>query len=228
VGKDSYPGLPRATPVYLRALAADNRKDWFDAHRADYERDWKAAGLDLVAALAPFCAEATPRLSAVPRVGRSLRRIHRDVRFSADKTPYAPMLHLAFTVEGGADHAGMHLVVEPETLSFGAGEWGLPPDRLHDFRLRLHDGAERAALMSAAAAAEAAGSRWDPPDLKRMPKGYAASADWEHLLRRKSVILRGTIPLPDWLHDTRALPRLCGLIEAHLPLLRWLADRRGG
>lgn len=117
-----YPGLPQATTGYLQALAANNRRDWFETHSADYERDWKAVGLDLVSALAPARAASRPRLRAVPKIGESLRRIHRDTRFSADKSPYAPMLHLALTVEGVPRHRGMHLVVEPEALAFGAGE----------------------------------------------------------------------------------------------------------
>ena len=220
----SYSGLPRETPRFLVDLAAHNARDWFEAHRGDYERYWRDAGLDLVQALAPHCAEAAPRLDAAPKVGGSLRRIHRDIRFSADKTPYAPMLHLAFTVAGGARHAGMHIVIHPDRLGFGAGEWGLAPEALARFRARVANPDDRARLLAAAATAEAAGSRWDEPDLKRLPAGLAADAGWEHLLRRKSVILRGEIPLPDWLFTGQAVPELARLFGAHLPLLAWLQD----
>lgn len=220
----TYPGFPRATPAFLAGLAANNRKDWFDAHRADYERDWKAAGLDLAAALGPFCAAAMPRLNAEPRIGGALRRIHRDTRFSKDKRPYEPHLHLAFTLAGGAAHAGFHFVVEPEAIGFGAGEWALDPARLARFRDRVADPAAREALLAAAQEAEAVGCGWDAPDLKRLPAGLTAEAEWEHLLRRKSVILRGTRPLPGWLFTPEAVPQIEALAAAHLPLLAWLAE----
>lgn len=219
----TYPGLPQGTIRFLSGLAAHNEKAWFDAHRDDYERDWKAAGLDLVAALGDFAIHATPRLNAVPKVGGALRRIHRDTRFSADKRPYEPQLHLALTLADGAAHAGVHLVIHPDRLGFGAGEWMLAPEALARFRDRVQDADDRAALFAAAAAAEAVGSRWDAPDLKRVPPGLAADGDWEHLLRRKSVILRGEMPLPDWLFTPAAADGLSRLAAAHLPLLAWLS-----
>ncbi|MFC2967474.1 TIGR02453 family protein [Acidimangrovimonas pyrenivorans] len=219
-----YPGLPRALPRFLAELAVENSRDWFEAHRDAYERDWKAAGLDLIAALGPLCQAGEPRLEAVPRIGGSLKRIQRDTRFSADKAPYAPMLHLVLALPGAEKHRGMHLVVHPDRLGFGAGHYGLGPQALARFRDRVQDPEDRAALLAAAARAEAVGSRWDAPDLKRLPKGMEAEADWEHLLRRKSVILRGeTAGLPDWLFTADCLAGLDRLIAAHRPLLGWLA-----
>ncbi|MFM2356741.1 MAG: hypothetical protein RLZZ528_2477 [Pseudomonadota bacterium] len=218
----AYQGLPRQTVDFLAGLAAEPTKPWFDAHRDDYERYWKAAGLDLVEALGPYCSRTVPRIEALPRVGGSLRRINRDVRFSADKTPYAPMLHLAFTVAAGPKHRGVHLVIQPQSLDFGAGEYGLPPAALEHFRRRVCNEAERAELLRAAAEIEALGGQWDAPDLKRVPQGFDAAPDWDHLLRRKSVILRGSMPLPDWLFTPDALWHLEAILDAHLPLLGWL------
>ncbi len=220
----SYPGLPRETPQYLRALAAHNDRAWFEHHRKAYETAWKTPALDLIEALAPFCQSCTPRLEAVPKPGGSLRRIHRDIRFSNDKTPYSATMHLRLTLTGGASkHAGMHLVLHPDHLAFGAGEFGLSPEALSRFRTRVQNPKDRATLLKAAAEAEAAGSAWDAPDLKRLPSGFTAEPEWDHLLRRKSIILRGqTEGLPDWLFTPDCLTHLQPLIAAHLPLLAWL------
>ena len=106
----AYAGLPPATIAFLLGLAAHNDRDWFDAHRAGYDRDWLAAGLDLVAALSEPCSHLG--LLAVPKLNASLRRIHRDVRFSKDKRPYTPHLHLILST--GPDFntvPGVHLLV---------------------------------------------------------------------------------------------------------------------
>jgi uncharacterized protein (TIGR02453 family) len=218
----AYQGLPKQTANYLASLAANNNREWFESHRSDYETFWKAAGLELVSALGPFCATARPKLEAVSRLGGSLRRINRDIRFSADKTPYAPMLHLAFTVTAGPKHRGVHIVIHPQSLDFGAGEYGLPQDALERFRQRVCDDTERQALLRAAARIEAIGGRWDEPDLKRTPPGFEAGPEWNHLLRRKSVILRGSIPLPDWLFTPDALQQVEAMLDAHLPLIEWM------
>ena len=46
----AYSGLRRETFDYLRELSANNDRDWFEANRAAYQRDWLEAGLDLIAA----------------------------------------------------------------------------------------------------------------------------------------------------------------------------------
>ncbi len=220
----SFAGIPPETPRFLAELSANNRKDWFEANRARYEAHWRDVGLSLIEALQPFCANARPRLEAMPKINGALRRINRDVRFSKDKSPYAPMMHIVLSPVGAPDrHTGFHLVLHPERVGFGAGQYGLSPKALASFRERVTDPADRARLLGAVETAKAVGSDWDEPDLKRLPKGFEAAPDWEHLLRRKSVILRGeTRGLPDWLSTPRSLAEIERLSSAHLPLLGWL------
>lgn len=223
-----YAGLPRETFAFLRGLEAHNDKGWFDAHRGDYERFWLAPGLDLVAALSGEAAGMG--LLAVPKLGASLRRIHRDVRFSKDKSPYQPWLHLILSTGPAFNKVpGMHLVLTPRGLGYGAGQYGLEPAALEAMRGRICDAGERARLLAAIGAAEAVGSRLDPPELARVPKGYQA-AEWDHLLRRKSLILRSVedIPPPEWLFTGEAVAGLAGIVRAHLPLLEWLKGPMAG
>ena len=220
-----FDGFSASTIEFLADLAANNSRAWFEANRSRYEAHWKTPSLDLIAALAPGLVAAKPALEAVPKIGGSLRRIHRDTRFSKDKTPYAPQIHLAFEVAGAAGlYRGMHLVLHADHLGFGAGQYGLSADNLTRYRDRIADPEQRRALLAAASTAEAVGSVWDTPELKRLPKGYESEPDWQHLLRRKSVILRGSsADLPDWLFTPDCVPKLQEVIGAHLPLLGWLA-----
>lgn len=220
-----YAGVKPETFAYLGALAANNTRDWFEAHRAEYEAHWLGAGLDLIAALAPACEGMEPRLLAVPKLNQSLRRIHRDTRFSKDKTPYEPWLHLILSTGPAFNKVpGMHIVLRPDGLGYGAGHYGLEPGELDRMRQRICDPVGRARLLDALAAAEATGSRIDPPELARVPKGYDAAPDWDHLLRRKGLIVRtpSDRPVPDWLATPEAVPRLVEIVRAHLPLLGWL------
>jgi uncharacterized protein (TIGR02453 family) len=224
-----YPGLPRQCLTFLQDLAAHNDRDWFEAHRARYEDLWLKAGLDLIAALAPLCEAMEPRLLAVPKLNQSLRRIHRDTRFSKDKTPYQPWLHLILSTGPAFNKVpGMHIVLTPNGLGYGAGQYGLEPDTLDRLRTRICDPVQRGQLLTALDAAGQVHSELDPPDLARVPKGYAADPDWAHLLRRKALIVRtqGDRCVPDWLFGPEAPERLAGIIRAHLPLLDWLQDTR--
>ena len=74
---------------FLRALARNNNREWFHAHKADYEQYIREPFRDLMLELQPALARISPHFRADPRGnGGSLFRIHRDTRFSNDKSPY--------------------------------------------------------------------------------------------------------------------------------------------
>jgi uncharacterized protein (TIGR02453 family) len=74
---------------FLRALARNNEREWFAAHKAEYERDVKQPFLRLIADLAEPLANISPHIVANPKpVGGSMFRIYRDTRFATDKRPY--------------------------------------------------------------------------------------------------------------------------------------------
>lgn len=82
---------------FLADLAANNRRDWFEAHRAAYERDVRTPALRLITAMETLIREVHPAFMASPKkVGGSLFRIHRDTRFSGDKTPYKTHIGITF------------------------------------------------------------------------------------------------------------------------------------
>lgn len=221
-----FSGFPNETISFLSDLRSNNSKAWFDANRQRYEDQYKTPALDLVAALAGPLQQLDPPLVAEPRVDGSLRRINRDVRFSNDKTPYSPRIHLVFWAGNrNGRWQGMHFVVHPDSLGYGVGVYGPDPAVLAAYRGRICDPADRAALLKAEKAARAIGCKWDPPELKRLPRGFEADGDWEHLLRRKSLIMRTLEdrPLPGWLQTADCVDEMVRLTGACLPLIRWLS-----
>lgn len=219
----SYAGLPRETIQFLADLEAENNRDWFEAHRAEYQAYWLNAGLDLVAALAGPVANLG--LTAVPKLNASLRRIHRDTRFSHDKRPYEPRLHLIFSTGTAFNkEPGAHVVIGSRGLGYGAGLYGLAPEDLERYRRAVCAPSSRSDLQVALAQAGSVGCTIDPPELTRLPKGFEAEPAWEHLLRRKSVIVRtqAELALPDWLFTPQAVGEIAGKVASLVPLLHWL------
>jgi uncharacterized protein (TIGR02453 family) len=218
-----YAGLPKGTVAFLTGLAAHNERDWFAAHRTEYDRDWLGAGLDLIAALSQ--ASADLGLRAVPRLNASLRRIHRDVRFAKDKRPYEPHVHLILSSGAAFNRApGVHLILGPDGIGYGAGVYGLSPAGLDAFRHTICDPTARAGFQALVAQAAQVGAVPDPPDLARVPKGFAAQAPWDIWLRRKSVIVRTPqpVPYPDWVFGAQAVAGWTGIVVALAPLCHWL------
>ena len=71
---------------FLKGLARHNTRDWFERNRAVYETEVRDPMRALVEEMDVRLARVAPELVGDPR--HSIFRIHRDVRFSADKTPY--------------------------------------------------------------------------------------------------------------------------------------------
>ena len=80
-----------ASLKFLRGLARHNEREWFLAHKADYEDHVRAPFQQLLTDLQPAVAAISPHYRSDPKtVGGSMFRIQRDTRFASDKTPYKP------------------------------------------------------------------------------------------------------------------------------------------
>ena len=73
------------TLSFLRALKKNNQREWFHAHREEYEEYCRAPMIAVVEQLAKDFKSFAPEMLADPKV--SLFRQFRDTRFSEDKTP---------------------------------------------------------------------------------------------------------------------------------------------
>src|SRR5262249_23036848 len=81
-----FKGFPPAAFRFLQDLARNNRKEWFEANRAVYEQELRGPMRHLVEALDARLVSIAPEI--IGDAKRSMFRIHRDVRFSQDKSPY--------------------------------------------------------------------------------------------------------------------------------------------
>ena len=223
----TFAGLPRDLPQFLAELKADNRREWFEAAKPRYQASCVAPMLDLVDALAPFAGGLTPPHKAEARLNGSFRRIHRDTRFSRDKTPYHTHLHLIFWT---GDHpnrsSGIHLIFGADGFGIGAGHWAFSKEELARFRAALSDSAALASLQQALDTAAADDQTPDAPELKRIPAGFEGDGIAGEMLRRKGLVVRT--------HDARgydealfgdgALAYLHKRMHACVPVQAWLAE----
>ena len=126
--------------AFLRELAANNDRSWFNANKERYERDVRDPALAFISDFAPHLERLSEHFVADPRpVGGSLFRIQRDIRFSRDKTPYKPTVGIQFRHERGKDaHApGFYLHLEPGHVFAAAGIWRPDSTALHAIRAKI-------------------------------------------------------------------------------------------
>lgn len=112
---------------FLTQLAASNTRTWFTAHRDEYERFVREPFLHLITDLQPALAKISLHFRADPRlVGGSLFRIHRDVRYSHDKSPYKPWQGARLFHERRREmpaSPAFYLHLQPGGSFVGAGLW---------------------------------------------------------------------------------------------------------
>lgn len=184
------PYFTAETLTFLRKLAKNNRRDWFEQHREDYEASVRGPALNFIADIADELAVISPHFMARPRkVGGSLMRVHRDIRFSRDKTPYKTNIGIQFRHELGRDvHApGFYLHIAPQSCFLGAGIWHPDARVLAVLRESLSEHArqwhsivqDRVFRRAYVLAGES---------LKRPPRGYSADHPLIDDLKRKDFI----------------------------------------
>ncbi|HZS39005.1 MAG TPA: TIGR02453 family protein, partial [Polyangia bacterium] len=109
---------------FLRELAANNNREWFNDNKQRYEQSVRDPFLRFVGDLAPRLKKISPRFVADPKpVGGSMMRIYRDTRFAKDKSPYKTAVMAHFWHDKGKEGAtpAFFMRVQPGDSSVGGG-----------------------------------------------------------------------------------------------------------
>jgi uncharacterized protein (TIGR02453 family) len=173
---------------FLEELKANNDRAWFEANRARYDSVVREPLLDFIEAFRPRLKAISRHLRAEARVGGSLFRIHRDTRFSPDKSPYKTHTGIQFRHSAGRDvHApGFYVHLEPGNVYLGAGMWR--PDRTALAAVRSAIVADPARWRRMKRTLAARGLELAGDSLKRAPRGFPAEHPLIEDLRRTDYI----------------------------------------
>jgi uncharacterized protein (TIGR02453 family) len=220
---EPFEGFRPEAITFLADLAQNNDRAWFTPRKAEYEALLKRPMEALCVALEErFAARGVP-LVADPV--RSPFRIHRDVRFSKDKSPYKTAASARFMATGGGGGGYFHL--EPGEIYAGGGMWRPDPPVLAAWR-RLVDAdlaAVRAAITDPAFVAAFGGLSGDR--LARVPSGYPKDHPGADLLVLKDQVFSARLSDADVCSPS--LPdTLAGLYAAAGPVWALLASVAGG
>src|SRR4051794_4162998 len=222
----AFAGFPRQGLEFLEALAADNTKEYFEAHRATYQLDLLQPAKDFVVALGEEVrARVSAGIRAEPRINGSILRINRDTRFSTDKRPYKEHVDMLFWEGGGPsrERPGLFVRLRPATVTLGAGMHHFEPPALAAYRAAVAaEGTGRALEEALADATAVRGATVGGLAYKRVPRGFAADHPRAELLRHGALYVSG-----EWKHP-RAVsgPAFVGWaaerLERLAPVERWL------
>lgn len=178
---------------FLRELAANNHKGWMDENRARYKLH-RSRFEQMVEELVDAISTFDPAVAGL-KAKDCTYRMNRDIRFSADKSPYKTHFS-AFIAPRGKNSglAGYYLHLEPVVEGssmighsiLAAGQVCIPPAILRSIREEILDNGEQ----MVANIASADGFQMDyTGSLKRLPKGFEKETEHTDLLRLKDHCL---------------------------------------
>jgi uncharacterized protein (TIGR02453 family) len=189
--------LQSSTLLFLKQLAKNNNKPWFDANRKKYD-EAKKDFENFIQALIEQFGKKDPPIAALTAKS-CLFRINRDIRFSKDKTPYKK--NFAASINSGGKKsvlAGYYFHLEPGNSFIGGGIWMPMPAETQKIRQEIdycYDEFKKIIHSKKFAGIYAGLDREDAILLTNVPKGYTKDNPAAEFLKLKSWVAMS--PLTD-------------------------------
>ena len=210
-----FEGFSSAAFDWLIGIGLDNSRDWFQAHRAVYDESVRAPFTALLERLAE-------EFGGTPKIFRP----NRDVRFSADKSPYKT--NVSGYLAGGTTY---YLDLSADGLMAATGYYQMAKDQLGLYRAALATDDEALAngeaLRTIVEALSARGAPVEGDALKVAPRGIESDHPNLDLLKRKSLTISATLPFEDLDDGERVLDHARTLWKAGEGLNAWLDAKVG-
>ena len=205
----AFNGWPAQAVEFYDGLEEDNSREYWHAHKAVYSE----------AVLRPM-EELLEELSGQFGPGRIFRP-NRDIRFSADKSPYK-------TAIGATLSGGGYVQFSAAGLATGRGMYMMAPDQLERYRRAVDTDPPGAEVVRLTDEARKAGIEITAHDqLKTAPRGFAKDHPRIELLRLKGLVGWQQWPVGRWLSTPQAKSRVVDFLVATEPLQAWLDKHVG-
>lgn len=213
-----------STIDFLKKLAKNNNKPWFEAHKEEY--------LDARADFESFVKHLIKRTGAFDEDIKELQpkdcifRLYRDVRFSKDKTPYKIHFGASFDKGGRKSiYAGYYFHTEPGNKSFvGGGIWMPMAPEIKKIRQEIdYCLNEFSQIISDKKFKKEYGDldSSDEVKLTNLPRGYEKDNPAAEYLKLKSILALKNIPDSE-LTKPSLLNNTAKTFEALTPLVKFI------
>jgi len=175
------PVLP-TTLKFLKDLERNNNRDWFLAHKAQYENATEN--------MKGVLNEVLSGLNKKDVIeGGKLFRIYRDVRFSKDKAPYKNHYGIHFVRAGKEKRGGYYLQIQPGESFVGGGFWSPSPEDLKRIRDEFAYDTSPIRKILASKSFISNFGKLEGDELKTAPSGYERDNPGIDLIRKKQFLI---------------------------------------
>ena len=210
-----FAGFSPEVHEWFRGLEADNSKEYFAAHRQFFDDEVRGQ-------MEALLTELGDRFGGEVKLFRQ----NRDIRFSADKSPYKTN---TYGVLRGTEIAaeGLYASISARGLVAGSGYHVMGRDQLDRYREAVDDDEHGTELSKLVGKAEKAGLEVWGASLTTTPRGYPKDHERIALLRRKSLSLGATTSSERGISRADGLRFVTRTWRAAAPVTGWLDEHVG-
>ncbi|MEN1784316.1 MAG: DUF2461 domain-containing protein [Bacteroidota bacterium] len=207
--------------TFFEALEVNNDREWFKAHLADYEQHVKKPFLALLSELIQTVQCWDHTIPSDPK--KALFQLHRDLRFSQDKTPYHTLMKAGF-VPGGkkSGRPGFYLGISAHNIHVGGGAFTLKRDSLKAIRLAIAKDPETFINIVSTPAFTAKLGPLKGERSKRIAKMFQQTLAQTDLISLKQFYAMGNLPLKHYYNTPKLQSTIIEYLEATRPLITFL------
>jgi uncharacterized protein (TIGR02453 family) len=218
-----FSSFPKEGLQFLRSLKRHNNREWFQEHKSIYEMYVKEPMAALIEALAADFQRFAPEMVATSKV--SAYRIHRDTRFSKDKSPYKTHVAAVFPRSGLGKHdgAGFYLHIATSEVFVGGGLYMPEPEDLRRVRQRIADSPDEFLNIIGGRSFKKLFGAMTGDQLSRVPRGFPTDHPAAEYLRYKNFLAARSFPA-----DVAVNPQFYKLVietfKGMVPFVRFLNE----
>lgn len=217
-----FKGFTREAFRFLKSLKRNNRREWFQPRKDDYERLLRLPMMAAVCEIGEEARKFAPEVRFNPK--DAVLRIYRDTRFSKDKTPYKTFVAatLPFGTFGkGMDSPGLYFSVEPGDVFIGGGLWMPSSLQLRKIRESIMQNPDAFLEIIEDRNFKKHFGEIQGERLKTIPRGVLPNHEMIDYLRLKQFYVSKTFT--DEAAMKKNFPKVMAKeFELMMPLLRWI------
>ena len=216
-----FQGFPKETFSFLSDLSSNNRKVWFDAHKDWFRRVVEQPVQEFVSVM---CTRLTHAFRDIKHLDAKIFRIHRDIRFSKDKTPYKTYIGIRFNEDASKNCAApfFYVQLEAERLLFATGQKEFEGEALDRYRMAVMDAESGRSLDTLVNKMRRGGADLQGEQLHKVPRGYPADHARADLLRFKGLYIENCMPVTKQVYGPEFVGICLDQFLKGKPLYDWL------
>ncbi len=181
--------FPFSSVKFLRKLKRNNNREWFKKHREEYEEKMLKPAQAFVELVGFHLTDINPDINAIPKIDKSIFRIHRDVRFSKNKEPYKTNMGVLFWEGSGKkmESSGIYFHVDPKNYFIATGMYQFTKEQQKLYREVASLENNAVELNEIITKLKKKGFNIGGKSFKQVPRGYDKEDTFAELLLHSGV-----------------------------------------